>query len=235
MTVHGERKTVLSARLSALSAWFFVCAVVFCPLTAAHANDASECSQSTDNDRAIRACTSRIQTLKSLQRGVVTGLIAGGYFGDRAIADAYNKRGAAFARKGEYALAISDYNNAMSLDPNNALYYFNRGSASGSVRDYDRAIADFDRALALQRDFAEAYVGRALAYLKSSRADRALGDSERAVRLAPRSARALAVHADVLAALDRVEEAIVNYRKALSVDPTMTEAVEAIRRLGFQP
>jgi tetratricopeptide (TPR) repeat protein len=204
-------------------------------VASAQANEASECSQSLDNTLAIRACTSRIQALKSLQKGAITGLIARGYFGDKAIADAYNKRGAAYARKGQYQLAIGDYNDAMSLDTNNALYYFNRGSAFGSMRDYDRAIPDFDRALSLQQDFAEAYIGRSLAYLKAGGTNRALADPERALRLSPQNARALIVHADAVAALGRAEEAVVDYRKALSIDPALSEAAAAIRKLGFQP
>ncbi len=219
----------------AVGVLLLACLIIGATAAPAHANDAGDCSQTNDNERAIGACTARIQTLKSLQKGMVTGWIAGGYFGDRAIADAYNNRGAAYLRKGSYREATLDFNAALSIVPDNALFYFNRGAAFGAAGDFKGAIVDFDHSLSLQPDFPEALYSRALARLKSGNADLALADSERAVHLMPRNARALAVRADVYAALGRIEEAVVDYRAALSVDPTMRAAADAIRKLGFQP
>jgi len=237
MLCDGPEVSFLPWRRLCRAAGALLLACLITDLTAvpAHADDASDCSQTQDNERVISACTARIQTLKSLQKGAVTGLIAGGYFGDRAIADAYNKRGAANLRKGAYREATLDFNAALALVPNNALFYFNRGAVFGATGDFKDAIADFDHSLSLQPDFPEALYSRALARLKSGNADLALADSERAVHLMPRSPQALAVRADVYAALGRAEEAVVDYRAALSLDPTMRAAADAIRKLGFQP
>jgi tetratricopeptide (TPR) repeat protein len=213
-----------------------VICLTLCLLAApALANDVADCSQTQDNALAIRGCTARIQTLRRLQTGLITGLIAGGYFGDRAIADALNKRGAAYDRQGDHTLAIADYNQAIALVPNESLYYFNRGAALGNLGDYQGAISDFNHSLSLRSDFAEAFSERALAFLRSGEKDRALTDAEHGVQLVPRSTITLTVRGEVYAALGRTEEAVVDYRAALAIDPTMSATADAIRRLGFQP
>ena len=213
----------------------FVCLALSSFSTIASANDASDCTQTTDNALAIRACTARIQTLRRLQGGLITGLIAGGVFGDQAIADALNKRGLTYDRQGQHTFAIADYTEALALMPNSSLLYLNRGAARGSLGDYVAAIADFDHSIALQSNFAEAFAERALARLRLGRKDQALPDAERAVQLLPRSTLTLSVRGEVYAALGRTEEAVVDYREALSLDPTMNGVADAIRRLGFQP
>ena len=42
-------------------------------------------------------------------------------------AQAYNNRGLAYFEKGQYDLAISDYSEAIAIDPKNAAAYYNRG------------------------------------------------------------------------------------------------------------
>jgi tetratricopeptide (TPR) repeat protein len=201
----------------------------------ARANDATDCTQTKDPSLAIRACTARIETLRKLQGGLVTGLIAGGYFGDKAIADAYNNRGNAFNVTGDYQRALADYEQAVALAPGEALYYVNRGTARGNLGDLSQAMSDFNEALALRHEFPEALYTRALAFLKTGDHARALADAERAVRLIPGNAQAMYTRGQVYAALGRIEEAVVDFRAALSKEPRLSGASDAIRRLGFSP
>lgn len=60
---------------------------------------------------------------------------------------AYDERGKAYLRKGDYDRAIADFNTFIQLYPNQTDAYHNRGGAYGLKGDYDRAIADFDRAI----------------------------------------------------------------------------------------
>jgi Tfp pilus assembly protein PilF len=66
---------------------------------------------------------------------------------------------AAARRKGDHDRAISDANEAIRLDPKNALAYATRGEAFEAKNDPDHAIADFDRALKLDPSLAKARQG----------------------------------------------------------------------------
>ena len=65
-------------------------------------------------------------------------------------------RGIAYSAKGDYDQAIADYNQAIRLNPNYGMAYYNRGSAYADKRDYDRAIADFEVALRINPNDANA-------------------------------------------------------------------------------
>jgi tetratricopeptide (TPR) repeat protein len=72
-------------------------------------------------------------------------------------------RGIAWAGKGAYDQAITDFSEALRIDPRDALSYLNRGLARAQKRDYDRAIADFDEALRLDPQNANARKNREVA------------------------------------------------------------------------
>jgi hypothetical protein len=56
--------------------------------------------------------------------------------------------------------AISDYDQAIRLDPKDALAYSNRGNAYNGKRDYERAFSDYDQALKLNPSYADARKSR---------------------------------------------------------------------------
>ena len=51
----------------------------------------------------------------------------------------YYSRGWDFYQKQDYDKAISEYNEAIKLEPHNATYYFARGVAYLDTNDYDKA------------------------------------------------------------------------------------------------
>ena len=62
---------------------------------------------------------------------------------------AYYNRGNAWYAKNEYDTAIADYDDAIRLNPKDALAYNNRGSAWNAKTEYDKAIVDFNEAIRL--------------------------------------------------------------------------------------
>ena len=89
---------------------------------------------------------------------------------------AHNNRGVAYKVKGEYDLALKDYDEAILLNPNSASHYNNRGIIYRLKHDYDRAIADYDEAIWLKSDYIAALYNRALAYADKGEYDHALAD-----------------------------------------------------------
>jgi Flp pilus assembly protein TadD len=76
----------------------------------------------------------------------------------------YYSRGWDFYNRQDYDRAISEYNEAIKLEPHNATYYFARGVAYLDTNDYDKAISDFNEAIRLEPNNASAYNNRGTAY-----------------------------------------------------------------------
>ena len=108
----------------------------------------------TPAEQKIAACTAFIESLEANATGLAT---------------AYNNRGNAFAAKGQYDLAIKDYDESIKHNPKTALAFNNRGVAYGKKGDYARAISDFTAAINIGKDDVDAIVNRGLAYGKYAR------------------------------------------------------------------
>jgi tetratricopeptide (TPR) repeat protein len=74
-------------------------------------------------------------------------------------AEAYNNRGNAYYSKGDHERAISDYNEAIMLNPNFAEAYNNRGYVYEKKGDIDKAIADYESALRIDPNSSTAQEG----------------------------------------------------------------------------
>src|SRR5262249_25818350 len=103
---------------------------------------------------------------------------------------AYTSRGLAYAAKREYDRAITDYDQAIRLNPTNVQAYHNRGVAYYEKNAYDRAIADFDEAIRLNPKSSSVYTSRGHAYYAKGAYDRAIEDYDQAILLEPNSPQA---------------------------------------------
>ncbi len=66
------------------------------------------------------------------------------------IALAYSNRGLAYGDKGEYDRAITDYDKAIALNPEDAVAYYNRGVAYEELGNKQQAATDYQKALSLR-------------------------------------------------------------------------------------
>ncbi len=66
----------------------------------------------------------------------------------------YRKRGDDYIGKGEYDRAISDYNEAIRLNPQDAVAYYSRGFAYHYKNDQDRAFENYKTAIQLKNEYA---------------------------------------------------------------------------------
>lgn len=64
---------------------------------------------------------------------------------------AINNRASLSYNKGDYDHALADLNEAIRLDPKNAVAFTNRGRVYNDIGNYDRAIADWTSRSATQR------------------------------------------------------------------------------------
>ena len=85
----------------------------------------------------------------------------------------YNERGIAYAKKGQYDKAVSEFNNAIELNPKDAVSYTLRGGVHSERAQYDKAISDFTKAIELNPKLAISYTLRARLYVKQTQYDKA--------------------------------------------------------------
>jgi tetratricopeptide (TPR) repeat protein len=84
---------------------------------------------------------------------------------------------------GDVDQAITDYDRAITLNPQSAPYYYGRGHAYFTGRDFDDAVADLNQAIALDPEYAEAHALRGMALAEIGEQEMAVLDIEQALHL----------------------------------------------------
>ncbi|MCL4253373.1 MAG: tetratricopeptide repeat protein, partial [Anaerolineae bacterium] len=74
-------------------------------------------------------------------------------------ADAYYQRGQLFLGRGDYALAVDDFDAVLELNPQNVAVYYERGVGRYLLGDYDHALTDFERVLSVMPNHDQAREG----------------------------------------------------------------------------
>jgi tetratricopeptide (TPR) repeat protein/V8-like Glu-specific endopeptidase len=129
-----------------------------------------------------------------------------------------------------FEAAISLYDQALAIDPNNSNAYAERGEAylgivtdSGQQynNDNQRALSDFNRAIEINPNNALAYARRGYLNILEDKEAEGLRDLEQALLLEPGNAEIYMTFGDSYNYLGRYEQAIENYSKAIEVEPTI--------------
>ena len=97
----------------------------------------------------------------------------------------YQTRADQSAGKGEYTLALADYNKALEMKGDNPVAYLGRGKTHFNLKSYDLSVKDFDKALELNPKDAVAFLNRGVSYERLGDSKKAIGDYQRAVDLDP--------------------------------------------------
>ena len=93
------------------------------------------------------SCTGNPGIDWDIQIGSCTAAIQSGRWQGKGVAWAFQNRGIVYRNKGQYDRAIQDFDQAISLDPNDAYAFNSRGNVYKDKGQYDRAIQDFDQAI----------------------------------------------------------------------------------------
>ena len=125
----------------------------------------------------------------------------------------------AFQQRGEYKQAIENYDGAIELDPQNAVFYNNRGTTKLALGNFQGAIADLGEAIKLSPKYAPAYNNRGGA--KSALGDRlgAIMDFGRAIELDPADAGAYNNRGVAKIGLDDLKGAMADYNTSIELNP----------------
>ncbi len=138
------------------------------------ASNADICASTDDSafppQRRISACSALIETLSDQPQALAAALV---------------NRGAAHWSISETAVAVTDLDRAIALDPKNARAFRERSNAYRTLNRYDRAIADANEAIRLDPNDPKAFDARGNAFNLNGQNDRAIDDYNEALRLKP--------------------------------------------------
>jgi tetratricopeptide (TPR) repeat protein len=128
------------------------------------------------------------------------------------------------SKKGDYKGAIADLDQAIRLNPKNALIYNNRGTIRYKLGDKQGAIIDYDQAIRLNSKFALAYGNRGLARYKLGDKQGALADYDQAIRLGANYASAYGNRGSIRYKLGDKQGALADYDQAIRLGANYASA-----------
>ena len=140
------------------------------------------------------------------------------------IGAALNNRGVLYDDSDQHDRAIQLFNEALALNPRDAVTYYNRANSYYGKNDLPRSLADLDTAIRLDPLFADAYSDRGDVYDELGKYDRALADYAVAIRLNPSDADFYYNRAITYSNLRDWDRSIADNTTALRLEPRMADA-----------
>jgi tetratricopeptide (TPR) repeat protein len=101
------------------------------------------------------------------------------------IAETFFDRGLAKFRAGDRDSAMSLFNSAISIRPNQSNYWFNKGECYYAGGSYQDAFNAYSQAITLSPDYADAYQKRGLSNLHLNKSKEAINDFTKSLQLNP--------------------------------------------------
>jgi tetratricopeptide (TPR) repeat protein len=115
--------------------------------------------------------------------------------------------------------AMTEFTEAIHLDPNCLQAYLNRGYAYGKRREYDKAIADYTEAIRLDPKEPFGYYGRGKAYHEKRNLDKAIEDYNEVIRLDPNKSFFRSERGKAYSENGEQGKAIADFTEAIRLDP----------------
>lgn len=134
------------------------------------------------------------------------------------------KKGNCLHSLGYHAEALSCYNQALQLNPNESDGYNNRGVLYYTLRQYEQAIADYTMAIQLHPSCARPYYNRGLVYQDLGQYKEAMADYTTTIRLHPAYDWAYFRRALLAERCGDYAQAMADYTAALRIHPRHIQA-----------
>ncbi len=145
-------------------------------------------------------------------------------------ARAYNLRGVALAKQGDYQAAIAEFTRAIRRDPTCVDAFCNRALVYAALGNLGPAASDLAKVVEIRPTYVEAYVRQARLHAAINEHNEAISDLTRALEIDPQCAEAYFQRSLVHYARGAYEEAMDDARKMQSLHvPVPSGLLEALR------
>gem|GEM_PF-933685 len=119
----------------------------------------------------------------------------------------------------KYQQAIADLNEAIRINPQDAMAYTLRGSTKFALGRYEEAVADHNDAIRINPQYDRAYAGRGIAKFRLSRYEQAIADYNEAIHINPQNDETYARRGTAKFHIGRYEQAIEDLNEAIRINP----------------
>jgi len=136
----------------------------------------------------------------------------------------YGERANLYFQKGGYEAAISDYSEALKINPNDTGSYYNRGLIYYAKGDYSLVIKDFEKVIGSMPRHFDAYNICGAAYGKLGNYEKAVSLISQAIRINPKYTQAYYNRAVALSGMGKFDRAINDFSKTLELSGKDTNA-----------
>jgi tetratricopeptide (TPR) repeat protein len=150
---------------------------------------------------------------------------------NKKISAIYNQRGIIYSHMNDYGKAITEFEEAIKLTPDNGEIYNDRGDVYSILENTDKAIADYTEAIRLNPDYSQAYYNRGIEYYRLESYDEAIKDYTEAIRLSPDADFAYFNRGSTYFSLGEIDKAIADINAAIKLDPSNDEYREALKTI----
>jgi tetratricopeptide (TPR) repeat protein len=140
------------------------------------------------------------------------------------IADGHISTGVKLFGRGKIKRAITCFEKAMALDPQNVDAHYHMGMALSRLGELKKAVARFRSALEINPNFFQGWFQLGLLLMKTDSIDHAITCLLTAVEICPDDARAYFRLGNALAKQNHIDLAIASYREAIRCDPNHARA-----------
>jgi tetratricopeptide (TPR) repeat protein len=148
-----------------------------------------------------------------------TTVIQSGRENPKNLAFAFNSRGNAYWAKKDYDHAVADYDQAIKLNPTDAVFFSNRGGALVAKGEVDRGITDFDQSIRINPNLPRTYVDRGNAFRGKGLYDRAIADYDQAIKLEPKNAFVFNNRGNVYYTKKDYDRALADFEASIRINP----------------
>lgn len=146
------------------------------------------------------------------------------------VLEALNNRGNAYNYKGQFELAIEDFNRGLEIQPDYKNFYNNRAQSYFLLDSLELALKDLDKAIKLDPGYLDAYINKGQVLFSMEDYDYAVRVFSRAIRMAPYRALLYLSRAESYLKLDLSDEALADFQKAAEVHPRSYQAFYELGR-----
>jgi Tfp pilus assembly protein PilF len=140
------------------------------------------------------------------------------------VAFAYNFRGLAYVDKGQYRVAMADYNSAIDLDMKFVEAFNNRANLYVKMERYSQALQDYSEALRHDQKYYNAYYNRGILHIKINKLDAAISDFTQAINSKSDIADAFYARGIAFSFKGQYKKSFADFTQALKLNNNFAEA-----------
>lgn len=135
------------------------------------------------------------------------------------VAGSWGGRGVYYRLEKDFSKALRDLNQAVKLNPNEAMFYSNRGNIYFDLGQDDNALFDYNNCIRLDSTDENAFANRGAIYGRRGKHNEALNDLSHAIHLDPQFVNAYMNRGIIYSQINQRNQAKSDFKKCLALEP----------------